>query len=240
MWKRKSMAGTPGANEGAAGGVLRVACAEAFATSREVLSGSRTCPDATPELWPMRRAVLPPPRYSSAFLDCPACPPFAARHPPLGRGMGFAQTNRQGQASPATSHFSPTPGRAPRPESSFQHQGRQNKYGGQRGPNPEKIQLFPVIARMVGRLGNWAAGGGGGNILGSSGMIVDGEYGREIVERYLENGERASIRPPPRGGYRPEEDGLWIASAERKERAAGGVLRVAVGAGFRMVHPQRD
>ncbi len=56
---------------------------------------------------------------------------------------------------------------------------------------------------------------------GSSGIIVDGEDCREIVERYLENGECASIRPPPRGGCRPEEDGLWIASAARKERAAG-------------------
>ncbi len=70
--------------------------------------------------------------------------------------------------------------------------------------------------------------------------IVDGEDCREIVERYSENGESASIRPAPRGGCRPEEYGLWIASAERKERAAGGVMRMAVDAGFRMVHPQRD
>ena len=77
-------------------------------------------------------------------------------------------------------------------------------------------------------------------IVGSSGIIVDGADGREIVERYLENGKRASIRPPPRGGCRPEEDGLWIASAERKERAAGGVLRVAVDVGFLMVHLRRD
>ena len=69
---------------------------------------------------------------------------------------------------------------------------------------------------------------------------MDGADGREIVERYLENGKRASIRPPPRGGCRPEEDGLWIASAERKERAAGGVLRVAVDVGFLMVHLRRD
>ena len=68
-----------------------------------------------------------------------------------------------------------------------------------------------------------------------SGIIVDVEDCREIVERDLENGEFASIRPPPRGGCRPEEDGLWIASAERKERAAGGVLRVAVDACFCMV-----
>ncbi len=60
------------------------------------------------------------------------------------------------------------------------------------------------------------------------------------MERDLENGECASIRPPPRGGCRPKEEGFGIATAERKERAAGGVLRGAVDAGFRMVYPQRD
>ncbi len=81
-----------------------------------------------------------------------------------------------------------------------------------------------------------------GNVreAGSSGIMVDGEDCREIVARYLENGECASIRPPPRGGCRPKEEGLWLASAERVERAAGGVLRMAVDAGCRRGHPQRD
>ena len=64
--------------------------------------------------------------------------------------------------------------------------------------------------------------------------IVDGDDCREIEERYLENGECASIRPPPRGGCRPKEDGLWIARTERKERAAGG--STACGRGCRLSH----
>ena len=96
------------------------------------------------------------------------------------------------------------------------------------------LRFFPTIGTNFRPFSNdWKK-------FGSSGIIVDGADFREIMERYLENGECASILPPPRGGCRPEEDGLWIASAEWKERAAGGVLRGAVDAGFRMVHPQRD
>ena len=53
-----------------------------------------------------------------------------------------------------------------------------------------------------------------------SGIMVDGEDCREIVERDLENGECASIRPPPRGGAarRKMVCGLRVRSGRKGRR----------------------
>ncbi len=71
------------------------------------------------------------------------------------------------------------------------------------------------------------------NTSGSSGIIVDGEDCREIVERYLENGECANIRPPPRGGcWRKMACGLRVRSGRegrRGEYCGGASMQASAG-----------
>ena len=58
--------------------------------------------------------------------------------------------------------------------------------------------------------------------LGSLGVIVDGEDGRESVERYLENGECASIPPLREGGAARWKDCQWDCAFGANGKGGGG------------------
>ncbi len=102
------------------------------------------------------------------------------------------------------------------------------------GPWEERTHAAP---RRRGGLGGEAPCGRTFRFFGNdSGR---GGWPRDCGEIFGEWSVRAHS-PPSERGVPPEGRWLMDASAERKEKAAGGVLRVAVDTGFRMVHPQGD